>query len=220
MLPQSVHLSGIVTDHGGKPLSEVWINHTGARIENVQVDGQGHFDIETRAPAIVFRKNGFQSKYWKVSENRNMVIALDGPAPPANQCDASAGCVSLEGFRSAFCLPRIPGVNVSKQANDADYGQRLFWIETPRGKAGIQHAAGGMWGAGLPFNEDVWSAVSYVERTSIDPQGFNIIDARGKSADGYCWRMVGHFSETASYRRVSQQDTELLDQVLDRLCIQ
>jgi len=31
---------------------------------------------------------------------------------------------------------------------------------------------------------------------------------------------VGHFSETASYRRVSQQDTELLDQVLDRLCIQ
>lgn len=219
MLPSAVRLSGVVTDNGGTPLSDVWINHTGVRVENIKTDSHGRFDIETRAPAVVFRKNGFQSKYWRVSGDGPVTVVLTGPAPQAKACRAVSSCLTIEGFMSAFCLPGIPGVNVGKQSNDIDYGQRFFWVKTQDGQAGIQHAAGGMWGPGLPLDEDVWSARDYMETTYIDREGFSIIDARGKSGDGKCWRVLGHAFETASYRNVSAQDASLLDRVLDGACV-
>ena len=220
MLPSPVRLSGVVTDNDGRPLSDVWINHTGVRLENVKTDSQGRFDIGTRAPAIVFRKHGFQSKYCRVSGDRPLAVILTCPARRAKACGAFSNCVSLKGFMSWFCLLKVPGVTVSKQGNDIDYGQRLFWVRTQSGRAGIQHAAGPMWGPGLPFDEDVWAARDYAETTYIDSEGFSIIDARGKSIDGKCWRVLGHVFETASYRNVSEHDTRLLDRVLDGACVE
>lgn len=208
MLPQSVRLSGIVMDSDRKPLRDVWINHTGVRIENLKTYPQGRFDVETRAPAIVFRKSGFQSTYWRVHEDRNLAITLVGPAPRIKECGGFSNCVALKGFGSfsTFCLPKVPGVKISKQGNDIDYGRRLFWVGTDSGKAAIQHAAGGMWGSGLPEDEDLWSARQYTEISYIDREGFGIIDARGKSIDGRCWRVLGHAFETASYRNVPEQE--------------
>jgi hypothetical protein len=111
-------------------------------------------------------------------------------------------------------------VTVGKPGNDIDYGQRVFWVKTQSGTAGIQHASGGMWGPGLPLNEDVWSARDYVEKSYIDRDGLGIIDARGSSIDGKCWRVLGHPFETASYRNVPEHDTALLDRVLNGVCVE
>ena len=219
LLPSRVTIAGVVTDSDGKPLSDVWINHTGGRMENLKTDSQGRFEITTRAPAIVFRKSGFQSKYWRVSEDHNLTIALAGPAPRARKCRALSGCLGLKEFLSQFCLPVVRGVNV-KQSNDIDYGQRWFTIKTQSGMTGIQHAAGPMWGPGLPFDQDVWSARDYVETSYLDPAGYGVLDARGKSPDGKSWRVLGRVFETASYRDVSERDAALLDRVLDGACVQ
>ena len=218
MLPSRVRLYGVVVDSAGEPLGDVRINHTGVRAETIRTDLHGRFDIETSAPAVVFRKDGFQSRYWRVSGDRELAVTLNAATSRAKECRAVSGCVSLKGFLSTFCLPRVPGVNISKQNNDVDYGQRWFWIRTPGGKAGIQHASGLHWG-GLPIDYDVWSARDYAETAYVDREGFRVIDARGKGADGRCWRLVGHAFETASYRNVPEQDASLLDRVLDGLCV-
>jgi hypothetical protein len=219
MLPSRVTLAGIVLDSDGEPLAEVWIDHTGLPIENARTDLQGRFVLQTRAPAVVFRKDGFESKYLRVTQNRNLLITL-GPASRMKECEAFLKCVPLKGFMASFCLPKVPKVHVGKQGNDIDYGQRWFWVRTQSGKSGIQHAGGGMWGSGRPFDKDVWSARDYLERSYCDRDGFLIIDARGRSTGEKYWRVLGHVFETASYRDVAEQDTPLLDRVLDGACVQ
>jgi hypothetical protein len=134
-------------------------------------------------------------------------------------CNGSASCVSLKYFGSAFCLPKIRGVKISKQGNDVDYGCRSFWIATPGGKVAVQHGSGPMWGNGLPFNEDVWASTEYNETAYQDREGVLVVDARGKTADGKCWRVLGHAFETVSYRRLTAQDAAVLDRVIDGACV-
>jgi hypothetical protein len=217
--PPPVTVAGVVMDSVGRPLASVWIHHTGILKENIQTDTRGRFEIATRAPAIVFRKSGFKSQYWRVLENRRLTITLAGSVPPMKPCEATSQCAHLTVLVSGFCLPKLSGVNVAKQGDDSDYNQIIFLVKTPDGKQAIQLAAGATWGPGLPSNEDVWSARDYSETSYIDRKGLNILDARGKSADGKCWRMLGHAFETASYRNVPQQDIALLDQVLDGACL-
>jgi len=221
LLPSPVKLSGVVTDAAGHPLSEVWISHAGPGVANSKTDPNGRFEIETRAPAIVFRKGGFQSKYLRIDNKRekSLAIILAGPAPQMRSCSGSPGCISLDSFGSAFCLPKIHSVNVSKQGNDVDYGCRSFWIRTPGGKAGVQHCSGGLWGSGFPFDQDVWSAEEYTEIAYQDREGFLITDARGEDPKGKYWRVLGHALETVSYRNASAPDAAMLDRVIDGACI-
>ena len=221
LLPSVLRLSGVVTDGAGNPLPEVWISHTGLALGNSKTDSNGRFEIETRAPAIVFRKGGFQSRYLRIDNGHenSLAIILAGPAPQMKSCNGASGCISLEFFGGAFCLPKIRSVHVSKQGNDVDYGCRSLWITTPGGNVGVQHCSGGLWGSGFPFDQDVWSASEYTEAAYQDREGFLITDARGKSPEGKYWRVLGHAFETVSYRRVSAQDGAVLDRVIDGACI-
>src|SRR5262245_30836714 len=220
MLPSPVTLSGVVKDDSGAPISEVSIDHAGSGI--AKTDAQGRFEISTRAPAVVFRKSGFQSRYLHVEKDQSfgLSIRLDGPAPQAPECGRQSRCSSLDYFGSAFCLPKLPGIKISSQTNDIDYRMRLFWIDASTGKVGVRHGAGPMWGAGLPFDEDVWNATEYKETAYRDRDGFLIVDARGRSPDGKQWRDLGHFFESAAYRGVSQQEAIILDRLLDGVCVQ
>jgi hypothetical protein len=217
-LLKPVHLSGIVMDSNGKPLQHVWINHDSLRERTVETDGEGRFDFVTQAPALVFRKAGFDASYYRVERDATLRLKL-GSAQRMLECPESSDCVSLKGFTSAFCLPKLRRIKITKQGNDIDYGQRWFVIHTATGKNGIQHAAGPMWGTGIPFDQDVWSAVEYTETDYQDLDGFLVVDARGKDAKGQCWRVLGHFGETASYRNVSSDDASTLDKVLDGVCL-
>lgn len=116
------------------------------------------------------------------------------PARQFPACRSSSDCVSLKDWPSRFWLQRVHGVKVTAQGNDIDYGQRWYLIQTPPGKRGIQ--------------------TDY-----RDPEGFLVIDARGQSADGECWRLLGQLGETASYSEVTQDQAGLLDKLLGfRLC--
>jgi len=218
MLQSPVYLSGVVTNTDGKALADVWIQHASLKYPSGKTDAQGQFDITTQAPAIVFRKDGFNGSYYRVQRDDTLQIKLE-PARLFLACRSSADCVSLKGWPSRFCFQRVRGVKVTAQGNDIDYGQRWFVIKTPAGKRVIQHGAGGMWSFGLPFDQDVWSATQYSETDYRDPDGFLIIDARGKNVNGECWRVLGHFGETASYRKVPAQQAGLLDKVLDSTCV-
>jgi hypothetical protein len=209
-------------DAVGHPLADVWIDHAALTPAESKTDSQGRFKIETRAPAVVFRKGGFQSKYLRVGPGgeKPLVIILPGPAPQMTPCDGAGRCLSLKYFGSAFCLPKIRGVHVSKEGNDIDYGCRSFWIAMPDGRVGVQHCSGPMWGSGLPADEDVWSAAVYRETAYQDRQGFLITDARGESQYGRCWRVLGHPFEAVEYRGVSARDPAVLDRVIDGACLE
>ncbi len=218
MRQSPIHLSGVVTDSEGKALGDVWIQHALLKDQPGETDGQGRFDIRTQAPAIVFRKNGFNGSYYRVQGDETLQIKLE-PARPIRACKSSSECVSLKAFLGTFCFQRVQGVKATKQVNDVDYGARVFLMQTPTGKVGIQHGSGPMWGSGLPFDEDVWSAAEYSETDYRDPDGLLIIDARGQSASGERWRVLGHAFETAAYRKVTQDQAGLLDKVLDSACV-
>ena len=221
-LSSAVTLSGVVTDVSGTPIASVSIDHSGSRSGIVKTDGEGKFEVTTRAPAVVFRKSGLQSRYVRLEPGKSagLTIRLDGSAPPARECGPHASCSSLRYFGSAFCLPEIQGVKAGKQSNDVDYGQRVFWIAATGGKVGLRHAAGPMWGSGLPSDEEVWDASEYREIDYRDEDGHLIVDARGRSSDGKYWRELGHAFESVSYRGVSERDTILLDRLLDGACVQ
>lgn len=218
LLKDAVRLSGIVTDKENRPLVGAWIHHTGLKTQ-VLTNEKGQFDIRTRAPAIVFRKNGHRSQYYRVAGNATFVIVLEPLPPSVNTCQALAKCLSLGGNLSEFCLPQVRGIRVSGKSSDIDYTQRSFEIKSSIGKRGILHASGPMWGSGLPLNWEVWSATEYSERDYRDLQGFLVLDARGKTITGEYWRVLGRAFETASYKNVSHNEAQLLDLVLDGFCI-
>ena len=221
LLPSPVRLAGIVTDSAGQPVPDVWICHSGLTLANTKTDSRGRFDLRTRAPAIVFRKGGSQSKYLRVADgNENpLTIVLAGPPPQMKACLAESHQLSLRYFGSAFGIPKIRGVSIGKQSNDVDYGCRAFWIATPVGKAAGEHCSGAMWGSGWPLDDVVWASTEYRENSYQDHDGGMITDARGRSADGTRWRVLGHWAESVSYRGVSERDAAVLDQVIDDTCV-
>ena len=213
LLPSEIHLSGIVTTSDGKPIPGARIDHSGTA---ATTDSEGKFDLHTRAPAVVFRADGYQSKHFRLDADAALTVALTGPAPEFRRCGACTECTTLGSLASALCLPAVKGVRAGPPDYDIDYDKQLLSIKSRGGKlVAIQHSVGSMWSFGLPPDEDVWAAREYHEADYHDEQGRPIVDARGKNFDGNCWRILGKFGETASYRNVAAEDIPLLDQVLD-----
>lgn len=222
LLPAPVHLSGIVTDPDGKPLPETWIQHTGIKGQAVMTNAEGRFDVQIEVPAIVFRRKGFNGRYYRVTGDADIEIQLEPISRGLEACSPFANCARLDGFETVFCFPKVRGVRVTRRSYDIDYVKRYFLIRTTAGTAetrGIRHGGGPMWGDGAPQDEDVWSAVEYRETDYPDPEGLFIVDARGKAPDGKYWRVLGHSFESAAYRDLSADETPLLDKVLDGVCL-
>ncbi len=219
LLPSPIHLTGIVTDIDGKPLVDAWVDHTGIARQWVRTNAEGRFEIQTRAPAIVFRKNGFNSRYYRVERDAAVEIQLESDSGSLHACATSANCLSLKWFLSTFCLPKVRGVKATTQGNDIDYVEREFVIKTPGGTKGIRHGAGPNWGLGIPSDDEVWSSVEYHETNYRDLDGDQVVDARGKASNGEYWRFLARSSESATYYNLSADEAELLDKVLDGVCL-
>jgi hypothetical protein len=124
----------------------------------------------------------------------------------------------IEGWNALFQFPRTPGVRVSKQGRDVDCGIRVYSVETSEGRKWIMHGSGPNWSYGTPFPPDVWQSISYEERTFI-AGGWTITDARGKLANGLCWRSLCRLGESAEYWNVDEATAKILDLVIDGACI-
>ncbi|MCC6264879.1 MAG: carboxypeptidase regulatory-like domain-containing protein [Bryobacterales bacterium] len=220
LLPDAVRVAGVVVDSEGKPIAKAQIDHSNDYTQAHETDADGRFELVTRAPVVVVRKQGYRSQAARTQDAKELRIALEGsgegssyPICPKNRSYAGIGVWATLHF------PRVPHVKVSRQRADIDYVARDYYIKTESGPRGIRHGSGPMWGFGIPFNEDVWGSVEYLE-TTYDFNGVTIIDARGQHADGTRWRYLGMVGESAFYSGVDAKTSRILDQVLDGGCME
>src|SRR5580692_10798058 len=59
------HVTGTVVDSEGKPVAGVSIDHAGNLRHAYGSDSDGKFALDTSAPALVFRKLGYRSEWYK-----------------------------------------------------------------------------------------------------------------------------------------------------------
>jgi hypothetical protein len=218
LLPFEQHVSGIVIDSSARPIAGASVQHAGEPNVEIVTDSSGHFELTTRVPAFVIRKVGFESAFVRTENAQSIRITLRQSQGALPKCLSKVPCSSVEGWACIFCFPHISGVKISAQKNDIDYGQRVFSVRSNHGMRAMQHAGGPMWGAGLPFDEDVWDSVVYSEKTYALGEGL-VVDARGRTKSGKFWRSIGRFGEGASYHDLDHESAIRLDRVLDGLCI-
>ena len=219
-LPKSVHMAGVVVDTDGQPVAEADLYYSDKVWKTHQTDSDGRFTLDTRAPAIVIRKDGYRSEFMPTREARDVRIVLQKVSGKRAFpiCTDSVQYVGIGVWDRSFQFPKIQGVKVSFPVHDVDYVKRYYYVNTEHGRKGIMHGGGPMWGLGTPSDEDVSRSIKYKE-TTYDASGISIIDARGEFANGNRWRFLGKFGETASYSDVDEATAKLLDQVLDGACI-
>jgi hypothetical protein len=214
LLPDDQRISGIVVDPNGMAIPDAWVNHLGGSA-SAKTDAEGRFDLTTRAPRVVIRKPGYESYALDTQNAKEVKLVLRPISRNLPMCSRPDSCHSLHG---GFCFPNIKGVKAHAPNWDSDYVAESFTV----GKFGIRHGSGFAWSFGVPFDGDVWTATGYRE-DSYTRMGLGglvgIVDARGKSPKGTYWRYLGYFSESASYGDVNQATAELLDKVLDGVCL-
>jgi hypothetical protein len=218
LLPHEKKVSGQVLDSSGHPIGGASLQVANSSREKLSTDSNGHFELTTRAPAVVVRKAGYKSAFVRTSDSTVVTIILDSSHTTITMCSNKSSCESIVGFWGIFCLPRLNGIKVSKQGNDVDYGQRFFSVQSKDGLRSIWHGSGPSWDWGMPSNEDVWRSVEYSEQ-SFQVGDYVVVDARGQTSEGKFWRYVGRWGESASYRDVDRESANQLDKVLDGICI-
>jgi len=218
LLTTEQRISGVVIDQHELPIVNAFIQQTDAGDRQFATDASGHFELSTRAPAIVIRKVGFNSAFVRTANVRSLRIILEPTHSTLPACPRKPLCKSIDGWSSIFCFPNITGVRVWKQGHDVDYGMRSFTVQSKNGVVGIRHGSGPLWSFGFPRSEEVWKSVDYSEITYMATETF-IVDARGKTTDGKYWRYFGRYGESAAYSDVDSESAILLDRVLDGVCI-
>jgi hypothetical protein len=218
LLPSPLNVSGLVVDASGNPIANALIENTDENKKSLKTDVHGEFAFTTRAPSFVIRKPGLQSVFLRSTDSTSIKVTMETSEEVLPSCTAQSACKTIDGWRSIFCFPIVDGVKVSEVGSDIDYGQRLFTVKTKGGVKGIGHGAGPMWGFGIPMNKDVWSSIKYSEKTFLVGNTF-MVDARGVTATGKYWRSLGTFGESATYYDADQDAAELLNRVLDGICL-
>jgi hypothetical protein len=218
LLPVEQGISGLVTDSLGHPIAGASVEHTNSTDKELVTDATGHFELSTRAPALVIRKIGYDSAFVRNKNAQSVHITLQPSQGVLAACSSKSLCKTIDGFGSIFCFSKINGVKVSEQGNDIDYGMRIFSIRAKNGRKFVRHGSGPMWSFGIPENEDVWDSIDYSEKTYRAGRAV-VVDAKGKTSAGKLWRYIGRLGESASYDDVDQDSAVLLDRVLDGLCI-
>jgi hypothetical protein len=218
LLPEARHVSSVVTDWEGKPIAGARIDHSDLRRRAVETDSQGKFELDTRAAALVVRKAGFRSMFFRTTESIPSRMVLEAATQGFPVCGSKGPYMGIAGWGASFQFLETPGVRESVQDRDIDYGMRFYSVRTKSGKRSIRHGAGPMWGAGWPWDPDVWQSVTY-EEVSYAEGPTIIIDARGVLPNGEHWRSLGKFGESATYSGVDSETSDILNRVLDSACV-
>ncbi|MEP7354602.1 MAG: carboxypeptidase-like regulatory domain-containing protein [Acidobacteriota bacterium] len=222
LLPQVRHVSGLVVDQSGHPITGAQVDHTGAGFMSIQTGASGEFDVYTRAPAFVIRKGGYESAFVRTPEDGEIRLTLQ-PSPYATGFPACSSTQKYESLKAGqFKFPRLDGVKANQTGRDVDYLARTY----SSGKSSITHGAGPSWSKGLPSDSDVWHSIRYQEtvrydQVIVDSVAYFVLitDARGEDRGGMRWRYLGEFGESASYHGVSAKASVLLDRFMDGWCV-
>lgn len=224
-------VSAQVTDERRQPIAGVEVGRPITEGLIPVTNSDGYVSWDSRAPSAVFRKLGYESTFVRFGDATEFEVVMRRfseslDLPP---CAAATECVKVANWSSRFCFHLPKRIRARKQTNDIDYGNRVYLVRGGGPDAGIRHGAGSQWSYGPPFYLDVWESVEYTEYVyrglfrdgPIDgAQTFTwIIDARGKVHDGTYWRNIGRFGESAGYRGATRQEADILDEVIDSVCL-
>ena len=219
LLPEARHIIGVVVDERGMPVPEARIDHTNDRPYAHKTGADGKFDLDTVAPMIVIRKAGFRSQLILTQAESEIRVVLR--KIEARQvfpvCSNAERYDAIEGWGASFRFPRIDGIKKA-QGRDADYAARSWYVETDQGAKGIRYGVGPIWDFGMPSDSDVWQSVKYEEIAFADGVQ-TILDGRGQLSNGNRWRYLGKFGESARYSNVDEPTANVLDKVLDGVCL-
>jgi hypothetical protein len=218
LLPHALRVSGQVVGEDGKPIPNVRFSHL-RPFREVVTDSNGEFDLETASPAFVAQQPGFQSTYVKTRELTGLRVVLRksprGLLFPV--CSNAAMAGRAPGWGGALQVSRAQVIRAGREITDVDYTARSVRVRSAFGKLSVIQGRGLMWGGDGPDDLSVWRSVRYEEIT-YDLNGRIVTDARGWLADGTCWRSVGTFGESLSYRDVECGRTRPLDDLIDGAC--
>jgi hypothetical protein len=200
-------LSGIVADISGTPIQNARVDHIGKQVvigpveakippspDEIRTDARGHFSVTTVVPAIVIRAPGYQSQRVMITEDAELTITLRPLSLPPCK------------------IERLPAIKM-QSANDADYTEDIFYVETKNRRRGVRGGHGPMYSFGAPSDRDVCTSVDYFEVMSLDGE----IDGRGHSADGKYRRMLTFFGFATHYFGVEEETAEILDCIIDKV---
>lgn len=211
----------MVLDSDGKPIEKATI--ASSKYKKTQTTTDGKFETDTSDSAVVIRKAGFESERL-LTKNADTVRVTLRPAgrPRLPACSRDIDYVGLEDAVTDFRFPRLAGISYGDQGHDVDYTTRIYYVTGGSKAKGIMHGTGAMWSVGIPFDRDVQQSAEY--RETVYPfRGFGghlmIIDARGLSPDGTRWRFLGTVGETAEYHGLDDATAQILDKVLDGVCL-
>jgi hypothetical protein len=220
-----ITVSGITVDSSGKPVQGVRIEHIAVRSQigivepSAETDANGGFRFDTIAPAIVFRKNGFDSQFARIpgSQSELRIVLQAAPVKDAIPIRRTASeCVSVT--TGILCLPKVKGVQIGNTGGSIDAFERSFTVRTASGPWQMIHGAGPSWGGPNPRSREAWSSVAYKERIR-EGDGIQVIDASGRTSDGKVWRSVAVSGESAFYFDLDADAAAIMDRVLDGLCL-
>ena len=162
-LPEPRHIEGTVSDPLGAPIAGAFIDYAGPPYSR-QTDQAGGFDIQTKSPVFVIRKEGFQSELVRTLDAtvvRSTLRRLDqNEGFPA--CSGT-GKDRINGREAGLRFPRVANVRVGRRANDVDFVAQGYYVKTKRGWKGIVHGRGPTWSWGIPSDADVWQSVEFRE---------------------------------------------------------
>ena len=217
----TVQVRGIVLDSSGKALQDVEIDHLTEDDTHVMSQRDGRFRFKTYAPAVVFRKKGFESQLQRIPSHGGSLrvvlqMADDPEALPV--CERGARCSLILGDKGFFCLAKVDGVQENKGEWDTDAFEKQFVAQTPSGFASMTHGAGTSWGDATPPSWLVWRSVEFREKRLLARDQV-VFDSRGVSSDGKMSRHFGVEGQTVFYGEVEPAAASLFDRVIDGICL-
>jgi hypothetical protein len=223
--PAPVTVSGVATDAAGRPIPGVRVEYLAlpdelaAKATPVETDANGRFRFQTLGPAVVFRKEAYETQLVRIAAGQAELHVVMAPAPAPEQlpaCAASPSCISAASGR--LCLPKVRKVEVGPEEVSGTAMERAFTVQTPYGPRKMTYGAGSGAPGPNPRARDIWSAVEYKERIH-ESGGVRVTDVHGKTANGRAWRYFGLAGESASYSDLDRDAAALLDRVLDGVCV-
>jgi hypothetical protein len=116
LFPAPVHISGIAVDSEGRPIRGVLVEHLAVRNSVsteeplVETDADGRFSADTIAPAMVFRKSGFESQFARAPVSQTELRALMKPAPAMEEIPVLPKPKHSVSVGGILCLPKVKGV--------------------------------------------------------------------------------------------------------------
>jgi hypothetical protein len=208
-----------VVDENGRPIAGAFFDHTDMD-ENEYAERftnrEGIFDIWTHAQRIILRKAGYASAIVHPEDTAKhkfkMNTAQSFPICPGSKPQ------SADPFDASLEFRRASEVVVVKTGMGADYTFTQYGIKDHDNTVQLRRVRSQPWFS-TPNDNEVWLSVQYSERTYF-VAGIEIVDARGITKEGKRWRELIRMYESLSYHDADPATAKLLDEFLDRTCLQ